>query len=400
MNEKKGRILVLVAHYLPGFRSGGPVRSISNLVEKYGEVFDFKVVTRDRDYLSDTPFPEAASGTWVTCGHASVLYLGGAVLLRMLAALQRGDYDIVFLNSLFERRFSIFPLLLRRLGIGKKCPYMLAPRGELGLGALAIRSRRKRFFLWLAKVLQLYRGVIWQASHDLEKQDIVREFGENVVVKVVPDGILPGPYFRGNPSYLPNLSFTDAARRRVRVIFLSRISPKKNLAFAIKVLQSCKAPMEFDVYGPIDDAQYWQECLKGAERLPSNVVFSYKGETTHEQVARIFSQYDVLFFPTLGENYGHVVIESLAAGCPVLISDTTPWLDLDSAGAGWVCSLEDEGRFTQILDSYASGVEQTKCSRSARSYALEYFAKLETSGVRFEVFSDVLKDSRREGLAK
>ena len=38
----------------------------------------------------------------------------------------------------------------------------------------------------------------------------------------------------------------------------------------------------------------------------------------------MFQEYDLLFLPTKGENFGHVILESMSAGTPVLISDTTP----------------------------------------------------------------------------
>ena len=56
-------------------------------------------------------------------------------------------------------------------------------------------------------------------------------------------------------------------------------------------------------------------------------------------------------FPTLGENYGHVIAESLAAGCVPVISDRTPWLDLDKNGCGFVCSLENLDTFANAIDS-------------------------------------------------
>jgi glycosyltransferase involved in cell wall biosynthesis len=54
-------------------------------------------------------------------------------------------------------------------------------------------------------------------------------------------------------------------------------------------------------------------------------------------------------FPTLGENYGHVICEALNAGCPVLISNQTPWRNLQEKGVGWDFPLEEEERFTATL---------------------------------------------------
>jgi glycosyltransferase involved in cell wall biosynthesis len=44
-----------------------------------------------------------------------------------------------------------------------------------------------------------------------------------------------------------------------------------------------------------------------------------------DDVPGTFAQYDLFAFPSRGENFGHVVLESLSVGTPVLVSDRTPW---------------------------------------------------------------------------
>src|SRR5262249_1911514 len=66
----------------------------------------------------------------------------------------------------------------------------------------------------------------------------------------------------------------------------------------------------------------------------------YTGEAGHDDLQRRLPNYDVMILPTLGENFGHVVVEAWAAGCPVLISDRTPWRQLTSRGLGWDVPLD------------------------------------------------------------
>ena len=42
-------ILSFAGHYLPGYKAGGPIRSIANMVDQLGDEFDFRIVAGDRD---------------------------------------------------------------------------------------------------------------------------------------------------------------------------------------------------------------------------------------------------------------------------------------------------------------------------------------------------------------
>jgi glycosyltransferase involved in cell wall biosynthesis len=53
----------------------------------------------------------------------------------------------------------------------------------------------------------------------------------------------------------------------------------------------------------------------------------------------------------LGENYGHVIVEGAAAGCPVIISDRTQWLGLKNQGVGWDIPLEDVAQWRNVLQN-------------------------------------------------
>lgn len=65
------------------------------------------------------------------------------------------------------------------------------------------------------------------------------------------------------------------------------------------------------------------------------------------------AEHDLFFLPTRGENYGHVVAEALAAGTPVLLSDTTPWRNLHELQVGWDLPLEDIEGFRNAIDEAA-----------------------------------------------
>ena len=80
----------------------------------------------------------------------------------------------------------------------------------------------------------------------------------------------------------------------------------------------------------------------------------------------MLSQYDLFLLPTRGENYGHVIAEALAAGCPVAVSDRTPWGKIEEEGAGWVVPLDDERRWKSVIQEVVdAGEDELHARRTA-----------------------------------
>ena len=104
-----------------------------------------------------------------------------------------------------------------------------------------------------------------------------------------------------------------------------------------------------------------------------------------EEVIQLFSKYDVFLFPTRGENFGHVIFESLAGGCIPIISDQTPWKDLERNNCGKVISLDKKNIFSRVIDELAQEPYEDILERrkQAHSYAREkYKESIEHTGYR------------------
>lgn len=370
------RILVIIDHYLPGYKAGGPIRTIANMVERLGDEFEFHIITSDRDLGEQHPYPGIKSGSWQPVGKAHVLYLPSSEMrffawYRLLKDLQ---YDLIYLNSFFSR-LSIKTIMLRRMRLLPKKPVVLAPRGEFSPDALSLKSLKKHLYIFLAKYLGLYSGVIWQASSEYEMEDILSVFGTKATKKRASVQIAPDlPPFPPQDSELGERPIKQ--RGSARIVFLSRIARMKNLGFAIESLMKVDGKVEFDIYGPIEDGAYWGECQHLIELLPDNIRASYCGTVPPDRVPEIFSRYHLFLFPTRGENFGHVILEALNAGCPVLTSDQTPWSDLTSRKVGWNLPLSRPELFRMALDELISMDEPAfdEMSRRARDYG-RHFSK-------------------------
>ena len=101
------------------------------------------------------------------------------------------------------------------------------------------------------------------------------------------------------------------------------------------MITGLRGRITFNIFGPLEDMAYWEKCRRIIEKLPANIQGHYQGILDHDEVIRVMAMHDLFFLPTHGENFGHVIVEALAAGCPILISDQTPWRDLEKEGVGW-----------------------------------------------------------------
>lgn len=356
-------VLLFVGVFPPVFESSGAARSVAAIVEHLGEEFDFRIVTSAHHERSD-PIPDV----WTSWGASSVMYVSrrrGAILPALSVSEDLRRPDMLYLNSFLSRRFSWLPLLLWSTRWLRPGRVVLAPRGEFSAGALSIRPRRKRVAISLFKAVGLHRRVEWHVSNEHEEADLRRVMGRHV-----------GPVHRAQDlTPLVGLEVDEPMSESedaegLNVVFLSRISPKKNLAGALATLALCRESVHLTIAGPISDTGYWDECGRLIRSLPENVRVKYVGEVPANRVLALFSAADVMFLPTHGENFGHVIAESLAAGTPVLISDRTPWNGVEASGAGWVLGPDDHRGYAEVLDDYASAPDAERSRRRAAARSL------------------------------
>lgn len=361
------KILLFVPHYPPSFKYGGPTKSVRNIVEALGQEYEFYVVSADREFGEHVPLSTVVPNVWQQHGSATVFYASPGFMQprRLWSLMQERDFDVIYLNSLFHYRFSILPALLHRAGAAGTAKLLIAPRGELSAGALRIRRTKKKLFIGLGRLLQIYIHANWHAASAQEAEDIERNLG------VPPDRVVVVPNVTDPVGPFDPDKATRSERGRLRLVYLSRVTPKKNLRFAVEALTAVRSDVEFDIYGPVDDAGYWRACQKEMAKLPENVTATYRGAVPPDRVGAILQSYDLLIFPTLAENFGHVVPEALGHGVPVLISDQTPWRELARRRVGWDISLHDPRKFSQIIDEVAqyNAAEKAALGASARAFA-------------------------------
>ena len=147
MQRKK--VMVFCDYYLPGFKSGGGMWTVVNLVDRFRDRYDFYVVARNHDGKADRkPYDDVRTGEWNPVGSAKVFYVDQKRLnvASFSGLLQEVDPDIVFLNSVFSRP-SITFLRTRKKREFAELPVIVSPCGELAPATLKLKATKKSLFL-------------------------------------------------------------------------------------------------------------------------------------------------------------------------------------------------------------------------------------------------------------
>lgn len=338
------KVLVLIGRYLPGYKDGGPIRTWINVTEALGDEYEFRIVTQDRDRDDEHPYPNIQYDAWNTVGKAKVWYVKPGQFSRKLIRTLARDVDVIYSCGFYDN-YGYNTLLLNRLGRLGGTPVVVAPMGTFSQGAIAQKSLKKKVFITLLQCFGLFKNVRWSVTSAQEEEDLKRHIKGHPVCVVAED--LPRTNVPGRPE-------DSDDRAALKVLFLSRICTMKNLLGAIDALRQVNSRVVFSIYGPAEDVPYWEECQKQLATLPANVSWAYEGVVHTDEVQNVFQQHDVFLFPTLGENYGHVIFEALSAGCIPVISDQTPWHSVADCHAGYVIPLNDTAAFAQAIDRLAT----------------------------------------------
>lgn len=371
------KILLFTGFYLPGYKGGGPIKTIANLVSTTSDAVSYKIVTSDRDLGDERPYSTVMIGQWNSLEDGTVFYAekGLKGLKQIARAVLNKDYDVIYLNSFFSVRFSFIPFLLAKL-VGKQI--VLGPRGEFSKGALSLKSQKKGIFISFYKLLGLHCGTVFQASSSYEAEDIRRVLGSKIDIQIA-ENIGSQEFAESLPTRTSDI---------LKAVFVSRISPMKNLLVALKMLKTVKEPVLYHIYGPIEDLEYWAKCEAVISALPSHVQVEHKGELTPDEVVPTLAAYDLFFMPTKGENYGHVIAEALCAGLPILIADTTPWRSLQEQGIGWDLSLNTPKEFSAVIDQLAvmPADEHLKMRKTVLAWAKNKFSQRDAIEANLAMF--------------
>jgi glycosyltransferase involved in cell wall biosynthesis len=339
------KILILNENFYPAFKGGGPIQSITNLIISLENEYNFCVVTSAYDLHSKDILPGIKPNTWEKVllpqsKKTLMVWYGekgkpGYSTFKKL--IQEQKTDIVYMNGIFSYNLFLIPLLAIK-SLTAKPKIIICPRGMLQEGALESKSFKKKTYLRLLKVFDLVNKATWHANNKEEEEDILKHFVENKGVGIAKN-IPKKP--------LAEIILPQKKAGQLRLVYLSLLSSKKNLYFLLKLLSELEGDVSLDIYGPVKDKVYWDECRTLIAQMPDKV--KYKGNILPIDVQDTFEKYDASILLTKGENFGHALYESLSVGRPIITSYFTPWNHLQKLQAGWNLDIDDPVACISIL---------------------------------------------------
>ncbi len=363
----KKKVLVFIDWFLPGYKAGGPIRSIANLAAHLSNDIEFYIITRDTDYLETSPYPTVKSNQWQEIApNINVYYFSSEKLSvkNIKKLIEFTDFQAVYINGIYSFYFSLLPVWLFRKSTEK---IVVAPRGMLSIQSFSSKNFKKKLFFIFARFTSFYKNAFFHVTNETEKQEIAK-------LNFKTKGFL----IAANLASKINIDKINRTKKtkQLKLISIARISKEKGTIEAIKILIQSKfsGEIKFDLYGSIYQQEYWNKCLELIKKAPENIKISYKGILDNKKIPEVIKDYHFSLLPTLGENFGHSILESMSFSCPVIISDRTPWRNLEQIKAGWDIDLQNTAKFVKTIQ-YCIDMHQNeynKWSNGAHQFAKQF----------------------------
>jgi glycosyltransferase involved in cell wall biosynthesis len=377
LNTNKTKLLIFCDWYAPAFKAGGPIRSIVNLVERFKSQYDIYVFTSDRDINEKKSFKNIIADRWIQQEGYHIWYYSPGTMSykKVKAVIAEINPDKIYLNSMFSN--MVKPMVAAYMS-GR---LIIAPRGMLRRSALAVKPIKKFMYLRLLKLMGMAPYLSFHSTGEDETKDIKRFFPKAKRIVLAPN--LPVAVNK-------NLSTAEKASGKLRIVFVGRLHPIKKLDFLLDALTKAKGDIALDIVATREDAEYWRKCKKQISKLQFKIDINNYIDLPHAKIKPLLEKANLFVLPTEGENFGHAIFEALAVGCPVLISDQTPWVGLRSKKAGVELPLADQSRFTEIIQEFVDMPDATwqEYRQGAWSLATSYQQNLASAEHYHQLFKN------------
>ncbi len=346
--------LISIPWFTPAYLAGGPIQSVYTMVNNCDDL-EFKIITSNSD-INNVPLENISVDKWTDFNKHTKVFYGDKQLslFKHLQLLKSLKANAVFIIGIYSFRFTLLPILFSR-----SANIILSARGMLHPPALRQKAFKKKLYLAFLKPMLKWKKVSFHATDETEKKHIQSVFGNQAKVCVAQN--------------IPNIRKSNVSYKlegTINLLTVALIGPMKNHLQVLKALNDCKHNVQYDICGPIYFPDYWNECLKIIQQLPSNVKVVHHGPIPPSELDSFYANAHVFICPSQSENFGHALFEGLCAGKPLITSNNTPWNDLEKNKAGLnVEPISEQIKFAIDFFAVMNESEYSNWSKASKDYA-------------------------------
>ena len=341
-------LLCVIPSYWPAFQYGGPIISVHSLnkaLVKKGvnvSVYTTNVGLKGRMQANQEVNIDGVKITYFDFlrPFEFVGRTGWQISLTMTKALKENlkKFDVTHIHAVWNYSTGVTAHYCRKVGK----PYIITPRGTIYPYTLGNRAWKKLpYFKLIAKRdLQSASAIHYTTEDELEKCHSFLGFQNKAVV--VPNGVDLAEFNDLPSREMLKDRYPELSNKKI-ILFLGRINWKKGLDILVQsfgMLKREKNDLHLLIVGN-DENCYESKVRKWIkeEGLIDNVTFT--GLLTGHEKLEAYAGSDVFVLPSYSENFGMSVIEAMACGLPVIISDQVGlYKEVEKAKAGVVISTD------------------------------------------------------------
>jgi len=288
------------------------------------------------------------------------------------------DVNLIHIQGAWHPFLHFFIVLARWYNI----PYILTPRGMLEPWILNRNRLKKKVALFLYQKKDYKNASLVHVTSKEELQNI-RNLGYKGSIALIPNGI-----------DFSVITSKDKKYGLKRIVFISRIHPKKGLENLIKSWRSIDKSWELLIAG--DGEEQYVDKLKDLVKSKDLANIRFVGAKFGDEKWDFIRSGDVLILPSYSENFGIVVAEALSVGTPVIASKGTPWSDLIKFSCGWWVDNDIES-LKQVLQEVTNmpSSDLKKMGARGRIYVEKHYS-IETIGSKTNIMYDWILDNSTE----
>jgi glycosyltransferase involved in cell wall biosynthesis len=384
------RILHVVPTYIPAYRYGGPIYSVHGLCKALVLLgHEVSVFTTNVDGANDSDVP---LGQPVDIDGVKVWYFPSKRLRRlywappMKKALEKhiANIDILHLHSIFLWPTWAAARSARRIGKS----YIIAPRGMLVKGLIERKNSLAKI-LWINLIERnnLEHAAAIHVTTGNEMQEVKKFRFTLPPVFVVPNGV-DVEELRRQPLRIAPL-IKNIIHNKPFLLFLGRINWKKGLDRLIPALTHLSdIPL---VIAGNDEENYKPEVEALAVSLGVSDRITFIGPVYGDDKAALLQNASLLVLPSYSENFGNVVLEAMAVGCPVVVTPEVGIADLvQTSGAGLVVNGDPETLGKGLQHMVSNPQELKEMGERGRQAVEEHFQWILVGGQMVEIYNGTI----------